>query len=59
MEPFNNENTWVENSTVNAESFVGFISLFPDKTATTLKSTVLVAYQLDSIHSNVSVTKRQ
>lgn len=44
----------IEKSDGNMKSLVGFVYLFSDKTATALKSTVLVVHPFHAILLNVS-----
>lgn len=48
---------WLETIDWIAESFVGFVQLFSDKTGTMLKSTVLVVYPEYSFLLNVSTRR--
>lgn len=52
-------NVWIQNSNGRAEAFEGFIQLSSDHTATTLYSTVLVAYPEHAILLNVFARGRQ
>lgn len=51
--------TWIENRDENMESLVGFVPSFSDKTATTLKDTLLVAFLVHTIFLNESARRRK
>lgn len=50
---------WIENTDRTAKSFHGSVQLFLDRTATTLKRTVLVAYTVQAISLNVTAGIKQ
>lgn len=52
-------NMWAENNDENVGSFVGYIWLFSGKTETTLQSTAVLAYPVQTIFLNVSNSRRQ
>lgn len=55
MGPFDSRVVCGERAVENRESFVGFLQIFSDKTATTLKITALVTYPPHAILLNVSL----
>lgn len=50
---------WNENNPSRARSFVGFLQLFSDKTATTLTTSAFVAYPLHEVLLNTTAEKRE
>lgn len=52
----NHDVCWIDDSDDTPPSHVGFVSIFPDKTTMSLKSTNLVAYPLHAIIRNCSAT---
>lgn len=53
------DNQWTDNGDGSTRSFIGFIYLSFDETATKLSSTALVAYSVHVVFPNKSVRKSQ
>lgn len=59
MKSNDSTNLCIENSYWYAESFVGFLQLFLNKTVMTLKSRALITYHVHAVHLNLSGGRRQ